>query len=273
VAFCSTCGRGLSEGARFCASCGSSASAQSTPAAIPQPAPTQAGKGAVPWGWLLGVGIPGAIVLLLVVSCAMNYKDDSLANAVVYTPDPAQKVSSKSVGTTKFNTPMPAPTADRHAERVQYQDFWNTTVGNLAMVYVCVNYAAKAAAGNDNVEASRALEYGQKFADSAKQQTLSVPGDWNDNDNIGPRLFSAANSLSDAMGKMRGYLDDNKPSETAEAQDEAQQATADVEAATDAAQTSYVAMGGKASDLETMQSKVKSTVAALDSLMGGSDNQ
>jgi len=74
---------------------------------------------------------------------------------------------------------------------------------------------------------------------------------------------------------MRSYLDDSKPSEAADAQDAAQSATQDVDAATSAARTSYVSMGGKASDIESMQNKVQSTVSALDTLMGSSsgDNE
>jgi hypothetical protein len=169
--------------------------------------------------------------------------------------------------------PTPEPTQDRHTERVQYQQFWNATVGNLAMVFVCVNYAAKAAGGGDSVTASRALQIGQKFADNAKDETLNgVPGEWKDNDEIGPRLFSAANSLSDAMNKMRNYLDESKPSEAVDAEDEATSASSDVEAATAAARSSYESMGGKASDIETMQSKVQTTITALDTLMGGSSS-
>lgn len=201
-------------------------------------------------------------------SCAKKAKDSGYkltfydSSLMQSTPQPTDAPTPK---------PTPEPTQDRHAERVQYQEFWNKTVGNLAMVYVCVNYAAKGAEGGDSVGASRALEYAKNFAESAKSMTTSGIPDAFNNDDIGLQLFGAADKLSNAMDKMRDYIDNEKPSEAVEAQDDAAEATSDVEAATEAARAAYIKMGGKASDLETMQSKVNSTVSALDSLLAGSN--
>lgn len=179
------------------------------------------------------------------------------AQTVAPTPEP-----------TPAPTDPPTPKPDMHAKRVEYHDFWNKTVGNLAMVYVCLNYAAKSLEGGDSVTASKFLSQGEKFAGNAESATFdNVPSDW-DNDDIKLNLFSAANKLKDGLGKARSYLDDQKPSEMAEAQDDSQTALAYVQQATEAAQTSYVSMGGKSSDLETMQDQAQGIIKSFDSIVG-----
>ncbi|HKU82225.1 MAG TPA: hypothetical protein VJP76_08655 [Candidatus Tumulicola sp.] len=154
-----------------------------------------------------------------------------------------------------------------HAGRIRYQEYWNGTLGNLAMVYVSGQYAAKALGSGDSVQASQILEYAQKFADNAKDAALSPLDRWNtDGSNVGSELFEASGKLSDVMMKLRGFVYDQRPSEASDATDDIQEAASDINDATQDARESYVKMGGKSSDLESLQSKEQSALIALRSV-------
>jgi hypothetical protein len=158
-----------------------------------------------------------------------------------------------------------------HAGRTKYQDFWNSTLGNLAMVSACADYATKAVGQGDSVQAYEILQQCQKFAEDAKSETLTPPDAWSTSDShVADYLFGASDKLSDAMVKLRAYLDDNRPSEVADATGDVQEAASDIAKATYEAKTSYVKMGGKASDLESFQSKVATAQTALHTLMAHS---
>lgn len=162
----------------------------------------------------------------------------------------------------------PEPTPDRHAERVEYHQFWNRTTGALAMAYVFIEYASRSVASGDMVEASKVLSRAEEFADQAKDAATSgVPSKF-DNDNIGLNLFTASRKLGEAISKAKSFLDDGKPSEMADAQDDAAAAREYVDEATHAAREVYIGMGGKGSDLEAMDSQAKGVLAAFDALMG-----
>lgn len=205
-----------------------------------------------------------AIVLIVLVGYAMrNSGDNQVAVATTAT---------SSASDTPEPTEAPTATPDRHAQRQEYQQYWNKNVGALAMAFVCINYAAKTEASGDSVGASQLLQKGKDFADQAKSDLAGDAPEKFNNDNISLQLFGAADKLSDAIAKESDYLDSQKPSDGAAAIDEAGEARDRVDAATSAAQSAYVDMGGKASDLETMQQKVKETVAAMDTLLQASNN-
>jgi hypothetical protein len=165
-------------------------------------------------------------------------------------------------------TDTPTPKPDFHAMRQPYQEYWNKVIGKLAMSYVCISFAAKSVADSDLVEASKILEKGQQFADDAKNDTSGgVPERWN-NDDIGLKLFAASNKLSDGISKARAFLDDGKPSEMAEAQNDAAEARAYVDDATHAARVNYMDMGGRAADLESLPDQANGLLSVFTSLMG-----
>jgi hypothetical protein len=140
------------------------------------------------------------------------------------------------------------------------------------MISVGSNYAAMAAVDGDRVRASRILTYSQKFAQSANSEIDGVPHDWN-NPDIGGRLRAAALTLSNATRSLRSYLDHGKASELTAAQNSQAQAAFDLVVATSSARKSYKSMGGKPSDLETLQSGTRSAIATFDSMMGaGTDD-
>ncbi len=159
--------------------------------------------------------------------------------------------------------------AGTHISRAQYRNFWNETLGNLAVITVGSNYAAMAAVDGDSVRASHILEHSQKFVESARSETAGVPRDWNTRD-IGGRLRRAELALSNATLGLRNYLDHGKAYDLAAAQNNQAQAAFDLMAATSSARKSYKGMGGKPSDLETLQSKAQSAIAGFDSMMGAS---
>ncbi|MGB8964989.1 MAG: hypothetical protein WCB99_05055 [Candidatus Cybelea sp.] len=163
----------------------------------------------------------------------------------------------------------PGAEAGTHISRAQYRHFWNETLGNLAAITVGSNYAAMAAVDGDRARASRILEYSQRFAESAESETAGVPHGWNTRD-IGGRLRRAEVALSNATLGLRHYLDHGKPSDLAAAQNDQARAAFDLMAATSSAQKSYKSLGGKPSDLETLQSKTQSAIAGFDSMMGAS---
>ena len=159
----------------------------------------------------------------------------------------------------------PSPKPDLHDKRVAYHDYWNATVGDLAMAYVGINYAVKELQAGDTVQASALLKTAQKSADMAKEATTTnVPADWN-NDDIGSQLFSASDKLSDALGKARGYLDDERASEMSDAIEEAGEARDAVDSATHNARISYESMGGRWQDLESMQDQATQMISFFDS--------
>ena len=157
--------------------------------------------------------------------------------------------------------------ADRAAaqstSRIPYHEFWNSVVGNIAMAYVSISYASSAEQAGQSDSAYRVLEYGKKFADDAKDASLNAPKGWDDE---GTDLFSAASDLSDAIGSAESLLNTGRPGDAADTEDKAQSARDSVDQATDIARQSYVQMGGRSSDLESLPDMAHSAKAALDSL-------
>jgi hypothetical protein len=164
-------------------------------------------------------------------------------------------------------TPDVTPKPDYHQQRVAYQQYWNKATSGLAMAYVCINYAAKSVEQGDMVSASKLLSRAEDFANQEKQNTEDNVPERFDNDDIKLNLFMAANQLADAAYHARSFLDDQKPSDMASAQDLSAQAAEYVTTATHAARLVYIDMGGKGDDLESMQDQATSVVKVMDSLV------
>ncbi len=151
-----------------------------------------------------------------------------------------------------------------------YRGFWNATLGDLAMVWVCTDTAAMAAVDGDLVRAARVLAYGQKSTDSATNALAhGIPTDWYGS--IGVPLSQAAHALSGADGNLRAYLAHGKIADLKAAQSGQAQASAELAAITADARASYAGMGGNANDLVTLSQAIQSANTALASAMGDTD--
>jgi hypothetical protein len=159
---------------------------------------------------------------------------------------------------------------NRYAAPRDYARYWNVTLDKLAHVVVAVNYTTMALSDGDRERATQLLAYARKYADSANDATGStMPSAW-DNAVVGARLKRAGALLSDAVTALQGG---ESSSAIDQAQSERQRAILDVLAAAAAAPRSYARLGGRSSDLESLQSATQHTLASLDSMMGhGSDD-
>jgi hypothetical protein len=147
--------------------------------------------------------------------------------------------------------------------------FWNQTLADLAMVSVCINTAAMASVDGDLIRAAQVLGRQQKFADSAAQSLRGVPADWRGA--VGAGLSRAALELGAAGSALRVYLAHGKVADLKTAQSDQAKAAAELVAAGSEAKSAYAAMGGNASDLETVPHALQNATVALASAMGDTD--
>jgi hypothetical protein len=149
-----------------------------------------------------------------------------------------------------------------------YAPYWNTAVADLASVSVASNYAAMALVDGDQQRASQLLDYAQRQADAASASTsTSVPATWR-SDGVAARLDRAAELLLNAVSALRLDVVRDDRAKLTEAQDDRQRAMVDLVDAAATAKKSYARMGGRPSDLESIQSATQHTLSTLDSMVG-----
>jgi hypothetical protein len=162
---------------------------------------------------------------------------------------------------------------DRYAAPQDYARYWNSTLGDVANVVVAVNYTTMALSDGDRERATQLLAYARKYVDNASDKTGSaLPPDWN-NSSVGARLTHSVALLADAVTTLKAGVNREGSASIDRAQSERQRAILDVLAATAAARRSYARLGGRSSDLESLQSATQRSLSSLDSMMGhGSDD-
>jgi hypothetical protein len=147
--------------------------------------------------------------------------------------------------------------------------YWNTAIGDFAMISLCANTAAMATVDGDLIRAARVLAYGQKSVAGVTEAVRNVPPDWRER--VGPYLSQAALALTAAGDALRRYLAHGKVADLKSMQSDQARAASDLLAAAGEAKTSYAAMGGNPNDLETLPHAMQSANAALASAMGDTD--
>jgi hypothetical protein len=223
------------------------------------------------------LGSVAAAVAFVALCCSLpmfvSTGNDTTSDAFLAV-QPSGNPSTPTDQSTPQPTDAPAtPTPDRHDERQPYQDFWNRIVSNMALAQVSIHYAANAIDQGNAVEASRILGYGETYAQKATDDTTSdVPDQWQTG-TVGASLNTGASDMAAAIAKARSYLDSQKPSDLADAQDTAEQAKTEIDEATHDARVSYQAMGGKGADLESMDDAVADMTKTFDALLGSGSSQ
>jgi hypothetical protein len=152
---------------------------------------------------------------------------------------------------------------------VTHRVYWNTTLGDFALISVCTDTAAMAAVDGDLIRAARALAYGEKFVDRVTAALHRIPSDWRNS--VGTHLSDASLALSAAGYALRLYLAHGRVADLRTAQDDEARASAELGAATGEAKTAYATMGGDAGDLESLPHAMQSANAAFASAMGDTD--
>lgn len=157
---------------------------------------------------------------------------------------------------------------DRYAAPQDYARYWNSTLDDIANVVVAVNYTTMALNDDDRERATQLLAYARKYADNATGATGSALSAAWDGSSIGARLRRSAALLSDAVTTLRPGIDREVSGSIDRAQSERERAILDVLGATTAARRSYARLGGRATDLENLQSATQRSLSRLDSMMG-----
>ncbi len=168
------------------------------------------------------------------------------------------------VGVSPGQTNSPPPQA-----LAAYRAYWNATLTDFAMISVCAGTAAMAAVDGDLARAARVLAYGRKFADRVNGALGRVPPDWRER--VAPHLSQAALALTANGSALRLYLAHGRVGDLKTAQNAQARAAAELVAAATQAKAAYAAMGGKASDLESVPYATQIANAALASAMGDTD--
>jgi hypothetical protein len=164
-----------------------------------------------------------------------------------------------------FSSAAPASSAI-----VEHRVFWNRTINDLAMVAVCTDTAGMATFDGDLIRAARLLGDAQRFANgAATAMHAQMPGDWHDS--VGTHLARAQSALAVAGIAVRRYLARSKVADLKAAQSAQSRATVELAAASAAAKSAYVAIGGNPHDLETVGHALQGASNTLTTTMDDTD--
>lgn len=192
-------------------------------------------------------------------------QDRNMTPAPTQTPDTLEPPPSAD-----DSTPVPAATPNYHNERAKDQGYWNASIIYIAQMQVYLDAAIAAVAQSSDVTASAYLAQGEKAASEAVTAVqTNVPDGWDD---VSNDLATAAQEFQQGLTLIRSYLDDNKPSEAADAQQHAQNARDAFASAEHEAHVHYLQLNGSVADLMTMDQAVKGEESVIQAFSSKIDD-
>ncbi len=136
-----------------------------------------------------------------------------------------------------------------HDQRQAVREWWNTTGQDVVVAELAIGLASAAVQSDDLVTASSETKEAQEASDSASHEVLmNVPDGWQD---IADAVFRATTDFASAYSRLHEAIDSNKPSDMADALDQARTAHDEMMHAKHLARVRYAAMGGNPDDLTT----------------------
>ena len=213
------------------------------------------------------LGVAGIIVLIMVASTFARTDNGPTTSAVVPTMEattyttlpPPTRMAPKPRPKRVARLPRPSPTPDaakifqsfdpRHDQRQAVREWWNTTGQDVEIAELAINLASAAVQSDDLVTASSETKQAQEASDSASHEVLmNIPDGWQD---VAEAVFQATTDFASAYSRLHEAIDSNKPSDMADALDQARNAHDEMMHAKHLARVRYAAMGGNPDDLTT----------------------
>ena len=165
-----------------------------------------------------------------------------------------------------------APTAkpNRHAERQAAYDWYMRVVTHIAYARAVVAVSKDVLLTGDAGSTSEVLAKAKDAADQAFDIAGNDrPSGW---DEPSQEFVNASKELSDAIGGVRDYLDDPKPSMQASIDENITDSVDSYASAVHKSRVLYMAMGGQWSDLTDGQTLETAAEALLRSVLGSGSN-
>ncbi len=159
-----------------------------------------------------------------------------------------------------------APTAkpDAHATRAKVQHYWNSTVEQLAVANATLQLAAESMQNGDSAAASTLVQRGSEYANQALQYAGSEqPTGWG---SVGDGLTVAANEYRKSLDDVHSWIDSQKPSDMAKADEESQSARDALASAQGKAGARIREMGGDPSNLVTPDQAARAMASVISTL-------
>jgi hypothetical protein len=214
------------------------------------------------------LGVAGIIVLIMVASTFARTDNGPTTSAVVPTMEattyttlpPPTRTASKPKPKRVARLPRPSPAVDvakmfplrpgpdpQHDQRQVVRDWWNTTGQDVVVAELAIGLASAAVESDDLVTASSETKQAQEASDAASHEVLmNIPDGWQD---VAEAVFQATTDFASAYSRLHEAIDSNKPSDMADALDQARTAHDEMMHAKHLARVRYAAMGGNPDDL------------------------